>query len=49
VVGERHVIVAELAGGACHHVDLGAAIAPQRVDVEVALQLGDELVALADG
>ena len=49
MVGERHVLVAEAAGGARHHVDLGAAVAPQRVHVEVALQLGNELVADADG
>jgi len=48
VVGKGNVIVAQVAGGARHHVDLGAAVAPQRVQVEVAPQLGDELVALAD-
>ena len=41
--------MAEVAGGACHDVDLGAAVAPQRMHVEIALQLGDEFVAFAYG
>jgi hypothetical protein len=49
VIGKRDVLVAEGAGGARHDVDLGAAVAPQRVHVEVALQLGDEFVSLAYG
>lgn len=49
VVGERHVLVTQSARGAGHHVDLGATIAPQRVHVEVALELGDELITFPDG
>src|SRR5205085_839410 len=49
VVGERHVPVAECPRRSSHDVDLRAAVAPQRVDVEVAPESGQQVTPLTRG
>src|SRR6185503_8787836 len=48
VVREDDVLVAEVARGAGHHVDVGTAIAPVRMKVAIALEQGAQIVTAAD-
>ena len=48
VIGQDHVLVAEILRGAGHRLDRCAAVGPDRVGVAVALERSADLAALAD-